>query len=75
MPVWLQHVLVIALAVGCALVFVVRRLRALRSGNPCDSCAHASAHQDRGSVEPAPGRDVPIPPQALIRRARTSQPR
>lgn len=58
---WLQHALVIALAVGCAAGLVLRRLRALSKARPCDGCA-------QGACEPAPGRDVPIPPTALVRR-------
>lgn len=63
MTMWLQHALVIALALACAIVLTVRRVRALSKGSPCDGCAHADTH--RG---PAPGRDVPIPPSALLRR-------
>lgn len=63
MTMWMQHALVIALALACAIVLTVRRVRALSKGSPCDGCAHEAAH--RG---PAPGRDVPIPPSALLRR-------
>ena len=63
MPMWLQHTLVIALALSCAVVLLVRRIRALSKGQACDGCA-----QGGGSCGPAPGRDVPIPPSALVRR-------
>lgn len=66
MAMWLQHLLVIAIAVACAVVLAARRIRAMSKGSACDGCAQGGG----SSCGPAPGRDVPIPPSALVRRAR-----
>ena len=63
MSLWLQHAIVIALALGCAAVLAYRRVRALSKGSACDQCAGSACG-------PAPGRDVPIPPSALLRKSR-----
>jgi hypothetical protein len=61
MPTWLQHVIVVSIALACAVSLAVRRVRALARGKACDGCA-------QGACAPAPGRDVPIPPSALLKR-------
>ena len=56
-----QHALVLAIAIACAAVLLVRRVRAFRGvGTLCDGCAH----QREGTLEPA----KPIPVSALVRR-------
>lgn len=70
MAIWLQHLLVISLAIGCAAAFALRRLRALSGRAPaCDGCAgdHPCGGAKGG---PALGTDVPIPASALVRRGR-----
>lgn len=64
MPMWLQHLLVISLALACAVVLGVRRVRALSQGKVCDGCSQGAC----GPRGPAPGRELPIPPSALLRK-------
>jgi hypothetical protein len=64
-PIWLQHTLVVALAATCAIVMLVRRLRALGGSGPlCDGCAGGS----KCGGEPTRASDAPIPVSALLRR-------
>lgn len=70
MPLWAQHAVVIALALACAGVFLIRRLRALAGRAPaCDACANGAACGSEPR-EPARGRERPIPAGELVRRAR-----
>jgi hypothetical protein len=69
---WLQHAIVIGLALACAAVFLVRRLRTLGGRAPaCDGCASGGACGGE-TRSPARGREVPIPTGDLVRRARPS---
>ncbi len=55
---WVQHAIVIGLAVACAVVIIVRRVRALSGRAPaCDGCAQN-------------GEQKPIPKEALLRHPR-----
>lgn len=57
----LQHLLVLALALGCLIGLVVRRVRAFRGQGPaCDGCA-------KGCEAPPPGERL-VPPSRLVRR-------
>lgn len=69
MPTWLQHVLVVAIALSCAIVLVVRRLRALAGDAPlCDGCAGGHACGGKQDANRACASDAPIPVSALVRR-------
>jgi hypothetical protein len=59
----MQHAVVVAIALACAIGFVVRRVRTLRGRAPlCDGCAR---EKTCGST---PLEVPPIPPRALVRR-------
>ncbi len=58
---WWQHAIVLATAIACAAVLLVRRVRAFRGeGTLCDGCAHQR--------DPLPAPAKPIPVSALLRR-------
>lgn len=68
MPLFAQHLVVIALAVACAAVLLVRRLRALRSElSACSACAYAALCEKESPApslgceeEAAPKRRLPV---------------
>jgi hypothetical protein len=69
MPTWLQHVVVLALASLCAIVFVLRRVRALAGDAPlCDGCAGGQTCGGKQDANRACASDAPIPASALVRR-------
>jgi len=66
MPVFAQHLLVIALAVACAVVLLVRRLRVLRSQmSACSACAYAKLCDKGGDAEAAGCEEVAAPKRRL----------
>jgi hypothetical protein len=69
MPTWIQHAVVIVLASLCAIVFVLRRVRALRGDAPlCDGCAGGQSCGGKQDPKRACASDAPIPVSALVRR-------
>jgi len=69
-PTWIQHAIVIALAVAAATILIVRRIRTLSGRAPaCDGCASGCTTDTK--TMPRDREQAPIPPHTLVRRARS----